>query len=202
MKGAPSCSPSTLRMDTTFFDNIYNEWCENIVGIIQDYLYIKGHNVKNDIIAHWKYLLTKDTTKYDILMWLKASVYSNSSLNNAPTEKTIKSLYGIEDSNILKNFRLGKRDSSKYYIEKLFRFPMPIYFWIVYSTKPEKGINPFSREDFSISLDNFFDLKSDLSTRADMFINAIPDSEMRDCQKIVKEYYLRNIAPPIKPCQN
>lgn len=184
-------------MDTSIFDNTYSEWCKEIPDIIHS---LAKNNVKvrlfideNDVKS-WVNTLSGDSTKYDILMWLKAKA-NTSFLDKCSipfTENTIKQLYHVTDDNLLKQFRDGKKRYKLYYKDKLFNCVLPPFFMCVYSKNLNNHYNPFCRKDCDVDLDSFFALKEDLMYYANSFICRIPDEEIKKCQEIVTAYYLEN----------
>lgn len=184
-------------MDTSLFDNIYSEWSEEIPEIIKKSLtdiFGDGPLVDEELVNSWTNLLLQDSTKYDILMWIKAKTNISFSENGKIpfTESTIKQLYLVEDDEMLKQFRDGKNRCKRYYKEKLFEYEMPPFFMYVYSKNQKSKYNPFCRNDCDVKLDSFFALKEDLMYYVDRFIDRIPDEEIKKCQKITTAYYLEN----------
>ena len=62
-------------MNTSTFDEIYSQWSQELPKTIQNIINknaIGNLPVNEKDIAAWASLLSKDSTKYDILMWLKA----------------------------------------------------------------------------------------------------------------------------------
>lgn len=94
-------------MDTSLFDNIYSEWSEEIPDIIQKSIkdiWGEGSHVDEELVNSWVNLLLQDSTKYDILMWIKAKT-NTSFLEKGKipfTESTIRQLYLVEDDELLK----------------------------------------------------------------------------------------------------
>lgn len=184
-------------MDTSLFDNIYSEWSEEIPEIIKKSLTdTLGDSslVDEELVNSWINLLLQDSTKYDILMWIKAKTNTSfSEKGKIPfTESSIKQLYLVEDDELLKQFRDGKNRCKRYYKEKLFEYEMPPFFMYVYSKNQKNQYNPFCRKDCDVDLDSFFALKEDLAFYADRFIDRIPDEEIKKCQKITTAYYFEN----------
>lgn len=184
-------------MDTSLFDNIYSEWSKEIPDIIRNYVRndkINGRFVDEADIISWINLLLQDSTKYDILMWLKAkentSFVENSSIPF--TESTIKQLYLVNDESLLKRFRDGKKRRQIYYIDKLFNYALPPFFMCMYSIKHITHYNPYCRDDCDVDLDSFFALKDDLERDASLFLDKIPDDEIKKCQEITMAFYLEN----------
>lgn len=184
-------------MDTSIFDNIYSEWSKGIPDIIRNIVRndkkISRFVNEEDIIS-WINLLLQDSTKYDILMWLKAkentSFVENSSIPF--TESTIKQLYLVNDESLLKRFRDGKKRRQIYYIDKLFDYALPPFFMCMYSIKHIAHYNPYCRDDCDVDLDSFFALKDDLERDASLFLDKIPDDEIKKCQEITMAFYLEN----------
>lgn len=83
-------------MDTSLFDNIYIRWSEKVPQIMRN-------TIKNDvffkndvflrlfneeaIVKYWIDLILTDSTKYDILAWLKAKA-NTSPIENDPIDFT------------------------------------------------------------------------------------------------------------------
>lgn len=184
-------------MDTSIFDNTYSEWCKEIPDIIISLAKkdVEGRLfINEDEVKLWVNKLSDDSTKYDILMWLKAKA-NTSFLDKCSipfTENTIKQLYHVTDDNLLKQFRDGKKRYKLYYKDKLFNCVLPPFFMCVYSKNLNDHYNPFCRKECDVDLDSFFELKEDLMYYANSFICRIPDEEIRKCQEIVAAYYLEN----------
>ena len=82
-------------MDTSIFDNTYSECCKEIPDIIISLAKkdVEGRLfINEDEVKLWVNKLSDDSTKYDILMWLKAKA-NTSFLDKCSipfTENTIK----------------------------------------------------------------------------------------------------------------
>ena len=156
---------------------------------------VKEHLEKNESpINSWLELLSQDSIRYDILMWLKAksntSFWGNGSIPFK--EKVFKELYHIEDKKTLQRFNDGLKRCKEYYKEDLFKYITPPLFMCVYSTKTFTKYNPFLRYECDVDLESFFQLKDELETNANIYISKIPDEEIRACQRITTAYYLEN----------
>ena len=101
-------------MDTSLFDNIYIRWSEKVPQIMRN-------TIKNDvflrlfneeaIVKYWIDLILTDSTKYDILAWLKAKA-NTSPIENGPidfTQNGVKKLYQIKDKKFYAAFQDGKK---------------------------------------------------------------------------------------------
>lgn len=192
-------------MNTSIFDEIYSQWSQELPETIQEIINKNstGHLPVNEKdIASWASLLSKDSTKYDILMWLKAKA-NTSFVNNGSipfTEKAAKASYNTEGmkgkngSEFLSQFKSGIKRHKKYYNDELFKYVMPPLFMCVYSNNHNTNYNPFctNNKNHAVSLKSFFTLKNNLENTAKIYIDMITDVEIKKCQEITMAYYLEN----------
>lgn len=190
-------------MDTSLFDNIYTLWSEKVPQIMRNTIkndfflkndvFLRWFNEKT-IVKYWVDLILTDSTKYDILAWLKAKA-NTSPINGGPidfTEKGIKEIYHINDKRFYTAFRDGKKRHGDYYKDDLFKYDLPPFFLCVYSTNFNSCYNLFNRHDSVLEPESYFDLRNKLENTANIYINMISDEEIKKCQKITMEYYLEN----------
>lgn len=189
-------------MDTSLFDNIYIRWSEKVPQIMRNTIK-NDFFLKNDvflrlfneeaIVKYWIDLVLTDSTKYDILAWLKAKA-NTSPIENGPidfTQNGVKKLYQIKDKKFYAAFQDGKKRYREYYKDELFKYDLPPFFLCVYSKKSNsKYYNPFSRHDRILKPESYFELKKDFENSANIYIDMVKDEEIKNCQIITKEYYL------------
>lgn len=190
-------------MNTSTFDEIYSQWSQELPKTIQDIINknaIGNLPVDEKDIADWASLLSEDSTKYDILMWLKAKA-NTSFVDNGSipfTEKVAKASYKTESMeegdgpNFISSFKTGMKRHKKYYNDELFKYVMPPLFMCVYSNNNNANYNPFCKNNYSEGLKSFLLLKNDLENNAKIYINMITDAEIKECQEITMAYYLEN----------
>lgn len=184
-------------MDNTFFDTTYKNWSEQVPQIIDNIINNdpSSHSfIDENTIPYFTNLLLDESTKYDILAWLKAKA-NISPIIGGPidfTEKCIKEIYHINDKRFYTAFRDGKKRHGDYYKDDLFNYDLPPFFLCVYSTNFNSCYNPFNRHDSVLEPGSYFDLRNKLENTANIYINMISDEEIKKCQKITMEYYLEN----------
>lgn len=176
-------------MDKKYFDSLYDEWRNTLCQIIRE-KFIGSNEISfaEKVIT----LFSQDAVKYDILILLKSNefLYYEPKDRIRMTETTLKEEYGIQDSSAITSFKNGKKRAHQYFRDILFETPMPIFFFNVYSTKPQKKSNPFCREVKDTDLLDFFELRNTLTNSAKMVTEKMHNEQMRVCQDIITQYYL------------